>query len=242
VASLAGKYIKKTVLELGGSDPFIVLDDADLEMASEIAVKSRMINCGQSCIAAKRFIVEESVTERFLEKFKEKMSAIKLGDPNDDSVDYGPLAREDLAEKLLEQVNISVDKGANVILGGGRPDKKGAFFNPTILTNVKPGMPAYDEELFGPVATVFPVKNEEEAIRIANDSPYGLGGSIWTQNLERGKKLASKVASGAVYVNAMMASDVRVPFGGVKNSGYGRELSHLGIREFMNIKTVWVKD
>lgn len=241
VAEVAGRQLKKTVLELGGSDPFIVLDDADLDKAAETAMKSRMINCGQSCIAAKRFIVQEAVSEEFLKKFKGYMSAVKLGDPANEEMDYGPLAREDLAEKILEQVNKSVEKGAKLILGGKRMDREGAFFEPTILTEVRPGMPAHDEEIFGPVAMVYVVKDDEEAARVANDSQYGLGGSVWTKNRKRGQELARKIESGAVYINAMMASDVRVPFGGIKNSGYGRELSHLGIREFVNIKTVWVK-
>lgn len=241
VAAKAGQELKKTVLELGGSDPFIVLADADLRKAATTAVKARMINCGQSCIAAKRFIVEEAVYDQFIQIFVETMSMLKQGDPNDNSVDYGPMAREDLAEQLLEQTQKSVSKGAEVLLGGDRPDKKGAFFNATILGNVKPGMPAYDEELFGPVASVFKVKNEEEAIRVANDSPYGLGGCVWTQDIERGKKIVRRVESGAVYINKMTASHPALPFGGVKLSGYGRELSHLGIREFVNQKTVWLE-
>lgn len=241
VAERAGRNLMKTVLELGGSDPFIVLEDADIEKAAETAVKSRMINCGQSCIAAKRFIVVEKVKEDFLKAFKEKMEAIKLGDPGDEAVDYGPMATEDLAEKLLGQVQKSVKMGAKIITGGSRPSREGAFFTPTILTDVTPGMPAFDEELFGPVATVFIVKDAEEAVNIANQSLYGLGGSVWGKNEKNAIEVARKVESGCVYVNAMMASDPRVPFGGIKHSGYGRELSHLGIREFMNVKTIWAK-
>ncbi|MDF9799446.1 succinate-semialdehyde dehydrogenase/glutarate-semialdehyde dehydrogenase [Catalinimonas alkaloidigena] len=241
VAAKAGKELKKTVLELGGSDPFIVLADADIDKAASTAAKARMLNCGQSCIAAKRFIVVQEVYEQFIKKFKQQMSSLKQGDPNADGVDYGPMAREDLAEELLEQTQKSIDKGAEVLLGGDRPDKEGAFFNATILANVKPGMPAYEEELFGPVASVFKVKDEEEAILIANDSPYGLGGCVWTQDIEKGKNFVRQVESGAVYINKMTASHPALPFGGVKMSGYGRELSHLGIREFVNQKTVWME-
>lgn len=241
VAAKAGQELKKTVLELGGSDPFIVLADADLQKAATTAVKARMLNCGQSCIAAKRFIVVEEVYDQFMDIFVKTMSELKQGDPNEDGVDYGPMAREDLADQLLEQTQKSVDQGAEVLLGGDRPDKQGAFFNATILGNVKPGMPAYDEELFGPVASVFKVKDEEEAILIANDSPYGLGGCVWTQDIEKGKRMVRQVESGAVYINKMTASHPALPFGGVKLSGYGRELSHLGIREFVNQKTVWLE-
>lgn len=241
VARKAGEQIKKTVLELGGSDPFIVLADADVEQAAEVAVKARMLNCGQSCIAAKRFIVLEKVADQFTDSFIKKMSALKQGDPNQEDVDYGPLAREDLANGLLKQVQDSVDQGAEVLLGGDRPDKKGAFFNATVLSSVQPGIPAYEEEMFGPVASIFSVADEEEAIRIANDSPYGLGGSVWTTNIEKGKEFVRHIESGAVYINKMMASHPAVPFGGVKMSGYGRELSYLGIREFLNQKTVWIQ-
>lgn len=240
VAQKAGEEIKKTVLELGGSDPFIVLEDADIEKASDVAVQSRMINCGQSCIAAKRFIVLKKVADQFTEKFVQKISALKQGNPNEEGIDYGPMAREDLAEGLLKQVKASVEKGAKVLLGGDRPDKEGAFFNATVLTNVKPGSPAYDDEMFGPVASIFIAENEDEAVRIANSSRYGLGGAVWTTDIERGKAFVRRVESGAVYINKMMASHPAVPFGGVKLSGYGRELSHLGIHEFVNQKTVWV--
>lgn len=241
VAQKAGEKLKKTVLELGGSDPFIVLADADVEQAAAIAVKSRMINCGQSCIAAKRFIVVQDIADQFTELFVKKMAALRQGDPNQEDVDYGPMAREDLAEGLLQQVQDSVRKGAEVLLGGDRPDKKGAFFNATVLANVKPGSPAYDEEMFGPVASIFTVADEDEALRVANDSPYGLGGSVWTTNIEKGKEFVRHVESGAVYINKMMASHPAVPFGGVKLSGYGRELSYVGIREFVNQKTVWLQ-
>ena len=241
IAKIAGEQLKPTVLELGGNNACVILNDANLDEHLNTIVKARMQNTGQSCIAAKRFIVVEEVYEQFVDIFVKAMSELKQGDPNEEGVDYGPMAREDLAEQLLEQTQKSVDKGAELLLGGDRPDKKGAFFNPTILGNVKPGMPAYDEELFGPVASVFKVKDEEEAILIANDSPYGLGGCVWTQDIEKGKHMVRQVESGAVYINKMTASHPALPFGGVKLSGYGRELSYLGIREFVNQKTVWME-
>ena len=240
VAGKAGQQLKKTVLELGGSDPFIVLADADINHAAEVAVRARMQNCGQSCIAAKRFIVVREVADAFTDALVQRMKALQSGDPNDEATDYGPMARKDLANDLLEQVNQSVAQGAELLLGGSRPDKRGAFFDATVLANVPPGSPADQQELFGPVASVFVASDEDDAVRIANRSPYGLGGSVWTQDTERGQEIARQVESGAVYVNKMMASHPGVPFGGVKLSGYGRELSHLGIREFTNQKTVWV--
>ncbi|MHC2990464.1 succinate-semialdehyde dehydrogenase [Pontibacter sp. HJ8] len=240
VAEKAGSEIKKTVLELGGSDPFIVLEDADLEEAATTAVKSRMVNTGQSCIAAKRFIVVEGIAEAFLEKMKEKMRALKTGDPLKDNCDYGPLARKDLAEELEKQVQASLDKGAEVVLEGGREGKDSAYFKPMIIRNVKPGMPAYEDELFGPVAIVFVVPDEAEAIKIANDHRYGLAGTVWTKDKERGLRVARQVESGAVFVNAMVASSPEMPFGGIKKSGYGRELSYIGIREFTNQKSIWI--
>jgi succinate-semialdehyde dehydrogenase/glutarate-semialdehyde dehydrogenase len=240
VAERAGKNLKKTVLELGGSDPFIVLEDADIEEAAKTGAKARMINNGQSCIAAKRFILHKNIADDFLEKFKAEFEKLKIGDPDDDDNDYGPMAREDLADELLEQVNKSVDKGAKILIGGKRMDREGAFFEPTILTDVKPGMPAYEEELFGPVAIVIIAESNADAVRIVNDSRFGLGGSLWSQNIEEAQKLVRQVESGAVYINKLMASHPAVPFGGIKMSGYGRELSHLGIREFMNEKTIWI--
>ncbi|WMN11161.1 NAD-dependent succinate-semialdehyde dehydrogenase [Marivirga salinae] len=237
VAERAGKNLKKTVLELGGSDPFIVLKDADIEKAAKTGTKARMINNGQSCIAAKRFILEESIADEFLEIFKSEFENIKVGDPSSDEFDYGSMAREDLAEELEEQVNKSVKKGAKILIGGKR-DK--AFFEPTILTDVKAGMPAYEEELFGPVAIVLIAKDEQHAIELANDSRFGLGGSLWSKDLDKAKKLVREVESGAVYINKLMASHPAVPFGGVKMSGYGRELSEMGIKEFVNQKTVWI--
>jgi succinate-semialdehyde dehydrogenase/glutarate-semialdehyde dehydrogenase len=241
VAQIAGKHIKKTVLELGGSDPFIVLPDADLDYTAQMAIKGRMINTGQSCICSKRFIVPESVAAPFIEGMKKYMLQLKSGDPMQAGVDYGPMAREDLANELLEQVKESIKKGAKLITGGGRPQKQGAFFTPTILSGVKPGMPAYDEELFGPVACVITVKDEKEAIQVANDCKYGLGASIWTKDVKKGEALARKVESGMVFINDIVKSDPRFPFGGVKKSGYGRELAGIGIREFTNIKTIRVK-
>ncbi len=240
VAKKAGEQLKKTVLELGGSDPFIVLADADVDQAVTAAVQSRMLNCGQSCIAAKRFIVLRDVADAFTDALVERMSNLRQGNPNDEATDYGPMAREDLAEGLLQQVKESVAKGAQVLLGGNRPNRAGAFFNATVLADVPKDSPAYAQELFGPVASVFMVANEDEAVQLANDSPYGLGGSVWTKDVEKGRAIAEQVESGAVYVNQMVASHPAVPFGGVKQSGYGRELAHLGIREFVNQKTVWV--
>jgi succinate-semialdehyde dehydrogenase / glutarate-semialdehyde dehydrogenase len=240
VAALAGKYIKKSVLELGGSDPFIVLKDAELETAAATAVKSRMINTGQSCIAAKRFIVVKEIAEAFTQKMAEKMKKLKIGNPMEEATEVGTIAREDLVQSLLDQINKSVEKGAKIILGGDRPEMKGAFLNPAILTNVKPGMPAYEEEMFGPVASIIIAEDETDAIRIANDSRFGLAGAIWTKDQARGERLARLVESGSVFVNGMVKSDPRLPFGGIKSSGYGRELSIAGIHEFVNIKTIWI--
>lgn len=241
VAKKAGEQLKKTVLELGGSDPFIVLADADVDQAVTAAVQSRMLNCGQSCIAAKRFIVLHEVVDAFTDALVERLGSWRQGDPNDNATDYGPMAREELAEGLLRQVRETVAQGGKVLLGGNRPDRAGAFFNATVLTDVPKDSPAYAQELFGPVASVFAVGDEDEAVQLANDSPYGLGGSVWTRDVKKGKALAQRVESGAVYVNQMVASHPAVPFGGVKQSGYGRELAHLGIREFVNQKTVWVR-
>ncbi|WP_347158946.1 NAD-dependent succinate-semialdehyde dehydrogenase [Pontibacter chitinilyticus] len=241
VAEKAGQEIKKTVLELGGSDPFIVLEDADLEQAATIAVKSRMVNSGQSCIAAKRFIVVEAIADAFLKRMKEIMGSLKTGDPLTEDCDYGPMARKDLAEELQQQVQDSLKKGAQVVLEGGRTDTESAYFKPMILKNVAPGMPAYDEEMFGPVAAVIVAKDEEDAIRIANDSRFGLGGAVWTQDKDRGLRVARQVETGAMFVNTMVASSPEMPFGGIKKSGYGRELSYLGIREFVNQKSIWVE-
>lgn len=242
VAKIAGDCLKKTVLELGGSDPYIVLEDADLELAAEVCKNSRLINAGQSCISAKRMIVVSEVYDDFLKLFKEKMAAVKFGDPNDDKSGIGPMARTNLRDDLHAQVQKSIKKGAECILGGKVPDRVGAFYPPTILINVKPGMPAYDEELFGPVAAVIRAKDEEDAIRIANDTGFGLGAAVFTGDINKGERIAAEfLEAGSCFVNGLVKSDPRLPFGGIKESGYGRELSHFGIKEFVNIKTVWVK-
>jgi len=240
VASEAGKNIKKSLLELGGSDPFIVLNDADVNLAATTAVKSRMINFGQSCIAAKRFIIESGVYDQFLERFIEELAKLKKGDPMDEETDFACMARGDLAIELYEQVKKSVDLGAKLLLGGKIPMKDSPFFEPTILTEIPKNAPAYSEELFGPVALIFKVENEREAVMLANDSEFGLGGSLWTRNLEKGEKLAEQIETGAVFINSMTASNPHLPFGGVKKSGYGRELSRNGILEFVNSKTVYL--
>jgi len=241
VAGKAGAMLKKTVMELGGSDPFVVLGDADVETAAEVAVKARCINSGQSCIAAKRFIVVDSVYDAFVERFRSTMAALVVGDQLDEKTQVGPQARKDLMLELHGQVEASVAKGAKVILGGKPMGDKGAFYPPTILTEVKPGMPAYHEEFFGPVALVIRVKDEAEALHVANDTDFGLGGSVWTRDVAKGEAFAAQVEAGAVFVNGMVKSDPRLPFGGIKISGFGRELSHYGIKEFVNIQTIWVK-
>ena len=242
VASKAGSVMKKTVLELGGSDPYVILKDADLDLAVDTCVTSRLINGGQSCIAAKRFIVVNEIRNRFEEMFVEKMKSKKMGNPLEEGVDLGPQARIDLRNALHRQVVISVEKGARLLLGGTIPDREGAYYEPTVLTDVKKGMPAYDEELFGPVAAIIPVESEAEAIRVANDSEFGLGAAVFTRDIKRGENIAAeKFEAGACFVNTFVKSDPRLPFGGVKESGYGRELSSYGIREFVNIKTVYIK-
>ena len=241
VAAKAGSLLKKTVLELGGSDPYVVLEDADLEATVDTCVTSRLINGGQSCIAAKRFIVVEPLRERFEQLFVEKMKSKKMGNPME-TVDLGPQARQELRDDLHKQVQNSIELGARVLLGGQLPDGKGAFYPPTVLTEVRKGMPAYDEELFGPVAAIISARNEEDAIRIANDSQFGLGAAVFTRDMAKGERIAAeKLDAGCCFVNAFVKSDPRLPFGGIKESGYGRELSHFGIREFVNIKTVYVK-
>lgn len=241
VAQTCGKQLKKTVLELGGSDPFIVLEDADLSVAVKTAVVARIINNGQSCIAAKRFIVVENVYDKFSEMFIEEMKKLKVGDPMNFETDLGPIAREDLLYELEHQVKKSVESGAKILIGGKRILRDGFYFEPTIISDVNPQMPAYHEEIFGPVATLIKAKDENDAIRIANDSEFGLGASIWSSNIQKAKLLATQIESGSVFINGMVKSDPRLPFGGIKKSGYGRELSHYGIKEFVNIKTVWVK-
>lgn len=242
VASAAGEALKKSVLELGGSDPYIILEDVDIEYAAHQCVASRLINAGQSCIGAKRFIIASAVYEQFKNEFVRPMREAKFGDPNHPETTIGPLARPDLRDELHQQVEKSCKMGANVLLGGFIPEGEAPYYPPTVLENVVPGMPAYHEELFGPVAVLFNVENEEEAIRIANDTLFGLGSGIFTSNVKRAKILAEKgLEAGCVFINDFVKSDPRLPFGGVKESGYGRELSAIGIREFVNVKTVVVK-
>lgn len=241
VASEAGKVLKKCVLELGGSDAFIVLEDADIDQAVEVGIVARFQNSGQSCIAAKRFIVLESVYEEFEKKFVDKAGRLKMGDPSEPGVYIGPLARVDLRDGLHDQVQRSVDAGAKLLLGGEVPDGPGAFYPATVLAGVRPGMAAWSEELFGPVATLIKVGDEGEAIEVANANEFGLGGAVWTRDLARGERIAADgIQSGAAFVNDMSKSDPRMPFGGIRNSGYGRELSIFGIREFVNVHAVWV--
>ena len=241
VARTAGKHLKKTVLELGGSDAYVVLEDADLEHAAEQCATSRLINSGQSCIGAKRFIVVDEIYDKWLKIFTKKMRAARLGDPEDEATDIGSQARTDLRDELHQQVQKSIDAGAVCTLGGQIPEGAGAFYPATILTDVRPGMPAFDEELFGPVAAVIRARDEADAIALANQSDFGLGAAVFTQDLDRGNRIARKeLQAGACFVNAFVRSDPRLPFGGIKSSGYGRELSARGIREFVNIKTVYV--
>lgn len=240
VAATAGKVLKKLVLELGGSDPFVVLGDADLATAAKTAATARNQNSGQSCIAAKRFLVDADVSAEFERRFVEAVAALKVGDPMDPATDVGPLARNDLRDALDQQVRGSVQRGATVALGGGRIEGPGFYYQPTILTGVNPEMPVFREETFGPVAAVMRFKGEDEAIRLANDTVYGLGASVWTGDTKKAQVMAAEIESGNLFVNGMVASDPRLPFGGVKRSGYGRELSELGIRELVNIQTVWI--
>ncbi|QDV09982.1 Succinate-semialdehyde dehydrogenase [NADP(+)] 1 [Planctomycetes bacterium Poly30] len=238
VASTAGKNLKRSVLELGGNDAFVVLEDADPEHVLKMAVRGRMVNTGQSCVASKRFIVVEPMAKAFIEGLKKHFSEMKLGDPMDESTDVGPLSSEDAAKDLADKVQKSIDAGATVVLGGDRPDREGAYYHPTILTDITPEMPTYDTELFGPVASVYVVKDEEAAIELANDSSYGLGGSVYTKDVARGRRVAEQIDTGMVFLNQPTNSQAELPFGGIKNSGYGRELSHLGILEFVNKKLI----
>ncbi|GKZ15630.1 NAD-dependent succinate-semialdehyde dehydrogenase [Haladaptatus sp. T7] len=242
VAETAGSHLKKTVLELGGSDPFVVLPDADIEDAAKTGARARCINSGQSCIAAKRFVVHDDVYDEFMDEFAAEMESLTVGDPMDEDTDIGPQAREDLMNDLHEQVEESVDAGATVELGGEPLDRDGPYYPPTVLTEIPEDSPAAREELFGPVASVFRVSDVEEAIRRANDTTYGLGASVWTQDKRRAKEVAREIEAGMVFVNELVKSDPRLPFGGVKDSGYGRELSEHGIHEFVNEKTTWVSD
>jgi succinate-semialdehyde dehydrogenase/glutarate-semialdehyde dehydrogenase len=241
IASIAGKYLKKTVLELGGSDSFIICSDADIELAFQNAAASRMICSGQSCIAAKRFIVVKGLADSLISKMKEVFESLNPGDPLNDSTTLAPLAKKDLVDEIERQVNESIAMGAKIVTGGHRIQSEGNFFLPTILSNVTPEMPVFKEETFGPVAAILTAENDEDAIQYANDSKYGLGSSVWTRSPERGKFFAERIESGSVFVNGIVKSDPRLPFGGIKNSGYGRELSTFGIKEFVNIKTVWIK-
>jgi succinate-semialdehyde dehydrogenase/glutarate-semialdehyde dehydrogenase len=238
----AAKRIKKVVLELGGSDPFIVMPSANLETATSMAVKARIFNNGQSCIAAKRFIVAESIGERFEKLFSQKMAALKVGDPFDESTEVGPLSTPQGVEDLVRDVRSSVEAGAKILTGGKRLDRPGNFYAPTVLVNIPRDSPAYREEMFGPVASVFRAKNIDDAIRIANDSRFGLGASAWTNDAAEQRKFINELDAGMVFINKMVASDPRIPFGGVKWSGHGRELGAWGIREFTNVKTVWVDE
>lgn len=240
VASAAAAQIKKSVLELGGSDPFVVMPSADLDRAVSVAVKARTINNGQSCIAAKRFIVHESIAQRFEEKFVASMKALRVGDPLDEATDIGPLAMPQLVDDLEKQVNESVAAGARLLAGGRRRPGRGNFFEPTVLADIPRDSPAFSEETFGPVAAIFRVKSLDEAIALANATEFGLGASVWTCDSGESEKLVAGIESGQVFVNAMVASDPRLPFGGAKRSGFGRELGVFGIREFVNIKTVYV--
>jgi succinate-semialdehyde dehydrogenase/glutarate-semialdehyde dehydrogenase len=240
VASTAGQQIKTTVLELGGSDPFIVMPSADLDKAVETAVKARTINNGQSCIAAKRFIVAANIYDEFASKFVAGMKALKIGDPMDETTEIGPLATPQIVNDLAEQVRKAVASGARVLIGGNKLDRPGNFFEPTVLDNLDPTIPISCEEIFGPVATLFKAANIDDAISIANITSFGLGSSAWTNDDNEQMRFVEEIEAGSVFINGMVASDPRLPFGGIKNSGYGRELAEFGIREFVNIKTVWM--
>ena len=242
IAIEAGKYLKKSVLELGGSDAFIVLDDADIDEAVEWAVVGRINNNGECCIASKRFIAVDSVADEFFEKFKNKLAALVIGDPMQPATELGPLSSEEAADKIVDQIKRAVDGGAEILLGGKRLDQIGAFMEPTVITNMLPDNPVYHEEFFGPVAVFFKVKNEQEAIDLANDSPFGLGGSVFTKDIERGKRVANLIDTGMVFINHPTWTQADLPFGGTKGSGYGRELSELGITEFVNKKLIRVNE
>ena len=241
VAAVAGAELKPCVLELGGSDPFVVLDDADVEEAAKVGAWARNQNSGQSCIAAKRFIVVDSVHDQFVETFAQHVAALKVGDPLDKETQVGPMARMDLRDELHDQVERSARSGATVLFGGTMPVERGSYYPPTILSNVKPGVAAFDEETFGPVAAIVRAGNEGEAIALANQSRFGLGASIWTTSVQRASRVALQIESGMVFVNSMTRSDSRLPFGGIKASGYGRELWTQGIRSFTNVKTVCIE-
>ena len=242
VASQAGNVLKKTVLELGGSDPYIILEDADLDQAITACMIGRFLNTGQSCIAAKRFIVVESILDEFRGKILQAMKNQKWGDPFDEDVNIGPMVNIWSRNEVHEQVIASIEKGAELLVGGEVPDVEGAFYPATLLDNVKPGMPAFDDEIFGPIASIIPVKDEAEAIKLANQTPFGLGGAVFTRDVEKGERIAAnEIEAGCCFVNDFVRSDPRLPFGGIKESGYGRELSEVGIREFTNMKTVYIR-
>jgi succinate-semialdehyde dehydrogenase/glutarate-semialdehyde dehydrogenase len=242
VASQAGNLLKKTVLELGGSDPYIILEDADLDRAITACMIGRFLNTGQSCIAAKRFIVVDSVLDEFRTKLLEAMKTQKWGDPFKEDVNIGPMVNIRSRNEVHEQVTASIEKGAILLVGGAVPDAEGAFYPATLLDNVKPGMPAFDDEIFGPVASIIPVNDEAEAIKLANQTPFGLGGAVFTRDVEKGEGIAAnEIEAGCCFVNDFVRSDPRLPFGGIKESGYGRELSEVGIREFTNMKTVYIR-
>jgi succinate-semialdehyde dehydrogenase / glutarate-semialdehyde dehydrogenase len=242
VGAASGAALKRSVLELGGSDPFVVLADADLPRVAALAARGRLLNAGQSCISPKRLVVDAAVAEEFTRLLVAEVEALAVGDPQDAGTDVGPMAREDLLEGVHRQVEASVAAGARLLTGGRRLDRPGTFYAPTVLAGVRPGVPAYDEEVFGPVAAVVEVDGEDEAVRVANDTRYGLGASVWTADPDRGIAVARRIRSGAAFVNAVVASDVRMPFGGTRASGYGRELAAAGIREFVNVRTWWVLD
>jgi succinate-semialdehyde dehydrogenase/glutarate-semialdehyde dehydrogenase len=242
VAAAAGKEIKKCVLELGGSDPFIVMPSADFDKAVETAVQARVINNGQSCIAAKRFIVHQEIVDQFEKKFVARMASLKVGDPMDAQTDVGPLATANLLKDLEAQVKKTVEMGARVLLGGKRLDRKGNFFAPTVLADIPKGSPAHEDELFGPVASIYRAKDMSEAIEVANNSIFGLGACAWTNDAAERELFINEIESGLAFINGMVASDPRIPFGGVKHSGFGRELSHHGIREFVNVKSVSIQE
>lgn len=241
VAAVAGHHLKKCVLELGGSDPFVILADADITFTAKQAVIGRFQNMGQSCIAAKRFIIVETIADEFISSFKDLVSQLRYGDPKNDATDIAPMARTDLRADLHKQVKRSLSMGAKLITGGTFMQTQGAYYAPTILDQVRPGMPAFDEEMFGPVAAFVRARDVEDAVALANQTQFGLGASIWTQNITQGETAANEIQAGCTFINGIVKSDPRLPFGGIKHSGFGRELSYHGIREFVNVKTTWIK-